>query len=68
MNRMKSLYPVHPVIPSKKDKETEMEHEAVTETIIGCAYRVYNTMGFGLRPKCLRPTLKTRNYSRVFKD
>ena len=44
---MKSLYPVHPVIPSKKDKETEMEHEAVTEKIIGCAYRVYNTMGFG---------------------
>lgn len=24
-----------------------MEHEALTEKIIGCAYRVYNTMGFG---------------------
>gem|GEM_PF-3565517 len=24
-----------------------MEHEALTEKIIGCAYKVYNTMGFG---------------------
>ncbi len=24
-----------------------MKHEKVTEQIIGCAYRVYNTMGFG---------------------
>ena len=24
-----------------------MEHEELTEKIIGCAYRVYNTMGFG---------------------
>ncbi len=24
-----------------------MEYEKVTETIIGCAYRVYNKMGFG---------------------
>ncbi|MDD5207319.1 MAG: GxxExxY protein [Desulfobacterales bacterium] len=24
-----------------------MEHEKVTETVIGCAYRVYNRMGFG---------------------
>ena len=24
-----------------------MEYEALTENIIGCAYRVYNTMGFG---------------------
>ena len=24
-----------------------MEYKKVTETIIGCAYRVYNTMGFG---------------------
>ena len=24
-----------------------MEHKDVTETIIGCAYRVYNRMGFG---------------------
>lgn len=24
-----------------------MEHRDITEKIIGCAYRVYNTMGFG---------------------
>ena len=24
-----------------------MEHEELTERIIGCAYRVYNTMGYG---------------------
>ena len=24
-----------------------MEHEKLTEKIIGCAYRVYNRMGFG---------------------
>ncbi len=24
-----------------------MDHEKLTETIIGCAYRVYNYMGFG---------------------
>ena len=24
-----------------------MQHDKVTEKIIGCAYRVYNTMGFG---------------------
>jgi len=24
-----------------------MEYEALTERIIGCAYKVYNTMGFG---------------------
>jgi len=24
-----------------------MEYKDVTETIIGCAYRVYNKMGFG---------------------
>ena len=24
-----------------------MEYKDVTETIIGCAYRVYNRMGFG---------------------
>jgi len=34
-----------------------MEHEYVTETIIGCAYRVYNRMGFGflesVYEKCL---------------
>ena len=34
-----------------------MEHEALTEQIIGCAYRVYNQMGFGflesIYHKCL---------------
>ena len=34
-----------------------MEYEEVTETIIGCAYRVYNKMGFGflesVYAKCL---------------
>ncbi len=34
-----------------------MEHEDITETIIGCAYRVYNKMGFGflesVYEKCL---------------
>jgi GxxExxY protein len=34
-----------------------MEYEKVTETIIGCTYRVYNKMGFGflesVYEKCL---------------
>ncbi len=34
-----------------------MEYEKVTETIIGCAYRIYNKMGFGflesVYEKCL---------------
>lgn len=34
-----------------------MEYEKVTETVIGCAYRVYNKMGFGflesVYEKCL---------------
>jgi len=34
-----------------------MEYKNVTETIIGCAYRVYNKMGFGflesVYEKCL---------------
>jgi len=34
-----------------------MEYEKVTETIIGCAYSVYNKMGFGflesVYEKCL---------------
>jgi GxxExxY protein len=37
--------------------EGHMEHEKITETIIGCAYRVYNNMGFGflesVYEKCL---------------
>ncbi len=24
-----------------------MQYEAITEKVIGCAYRVYNQMGFG---------------------
>lgn len=39
-----------------------MEYKEVTETIIGCAYRVYNTMGFGflesVYEKCLLIELK----------
>lgn len=34
-----------------------MEHEEITRKIIGCAFRVYNTMGFGflesVYEKCL---------------
>ena len=34
-----------------------MEYEKITETIIGCAYRIYNKMGFGflesVYEKCL---------------
>ena len=34
-----------------------MQHQQITEKIIGCAYRVYNTMGFGflesVYEKCL---------------
>ena len=40
--------------PARRDN---MEHQEVTETIIGCAYRVYNKMGFGflksVYKKCL---------------
>jgi GxxExxY protein len=39
-----------------------MEQEALTEKIIGCAYRVYNKMGFGflesVYEKCLMIELK----------
>jgi len=31
-----------------------MEYEKVTETIIGCAYRVYNKMGFGFLKMYMR--------------
>ena len=30
-------------------KVLTMEYEALTEKIIGCAYRVYNKLGFELR-------------------
>ena len=40
-----------------------MEYKEVTETIIGCAYRVYNKMGFGflesVYQKCLLTELKS---------
>ena len=36
----------HPVDHSLKEA-TAMEHRGLTETVIGCAYRVYNRMGFG---------------------
>ncbi|MFC1824198.1 GxxExxY protein [Thermodesulfobacteriota bacterium] len=39
-----------------------MEYQSVTETIIGCAYRVYNKMGFGflesVYEKCLMIELR----------
>ena len=39
-----------------------MEHKELTERIIGCAYRVYNTMGFGflgsVYEKCLMIELR----------
>jgi GxxExxY protein len=39
-----------------------MEQEALTQKIIGCAYRVYNKMGFGflesVYEKCLMIELK----------
>ena len=39
-----------------------MQHEELTEKIIGCAYRVYNTMGFGflesVYEKCLMIELR----------
>lgn len=44
-----------------------MEHEKITETIIGCAYRVYNKMGFGflesVYEKCLMIELQKSNLS-----
>ena len=40
-----------------------MQHEELTKQIIGCAYRVYNTMGFGflesVYEKCMLIELKT---------
>lgn len=39
-----------------------MQHEGLTKQIIGCAYRVYNTMGFGflesVYEKCMMIELK----------
>ncbi len=40
-----------------------MKHEALSETIIGCAFKVYNAMGFGylesVYERCLLIELKT---------
>ncbi|MFH1932410.1 MAG: GxxExxY protein [Pseudomonadota bacterium] len=40
-----------------RQRRDNMEYQEVTETIIGCAYRVYNKMGFGflesVYEKCL---------------
>ena len=42
-----------------------MEYEELTEKIIGCAYRVYNTMGFGflesVYEKCMLIELRKEN-------
>ena len=42
---------------SSQPERGNMEYQEVTETIIGCAYRVYNKMGFGfvesVYEKCL---------------
>ena len=44
-----------------------MEYEEITETIIGCAYRVYNKMGFGflesVYEKCLMIELRKSDLS-----
>lgn len=41
-----------------------MQNKLITEKIIGCAYKVYNTMGFGflesVYEKCLLIELKCR--------
>ena len=44
-----------------------MKNDELTEKIIGCAYRVYNTMGFGylesVYEKCLKIELGKANFS-----
>jgi GxxExxY protein len=49
-----------PLMPQRK--ATEMPYEDLTERIIGCAYRVYNRMGFGylesVYEKCMLVELK----------
>ncbi len=46
-----------------------MKHTELTEKIIGCAYRVYNTMGFGflesVYEKCLLIELKAAGLNAV---
>ena len=43
-----------------------MEHQELTESIIGCAYRVYNKMGYGflesVYEKCLMIELKKAGF------
>jgi len=46
------FYPDHDINPVNRNHLLQPEgghkdHKEVTETIIGCAYRVYNIMGFG---------------------
>lgn len=40
-----------------------MEYKDLTETIIGCAYHVYNKMGFGFRVTkyLVNPVILSRN-------
>ncbi len=38
-----------------------MEYEKVTETIIGCAYRISNKMGFGERKVDIKRKVKDLN-------
>jgi len=51
----------HPVYHCLKEARA-MEHRGLTETVIGCAYRVYNRMGFGflesVYEKCLMIELR----------
>jgi GxxExxY protein len=56
-------HPENPVIPSKiANEEIKMDYEELTRAVIGCAYRVYNTMGYGflesVYEKCLMIELK----------
>ena len=43
-----------------------MEHQELTEKIIGCAYRVYNGMGFGflesVYERCLLTEFRKRRW------
>ena len=43
-------------------KEADMEYKEITEKVIGCAFRVYNQMGFGylesIYEKCMHIELK----------
>jgi GxxExxY protein len=52
------FYPVFPVILlSCLKKEQTMQYENLTKQIIGCAYRVYNQLGFGFLESVYRKSL-----------